>query len=278
MSTALYGVLLLLNTMTGTGVENIFPYLFTAPILYTALTSPLPVSACAFAAMLGLTFMFSGMTTWLIAGSMLLGGLIFGWGFKTKKPFWATVLATFIIQALTSWLTMTVFAALFGFDGEDERELMKWIGNWISWDGLLILSACAYGLLETIGMACLAILMILKIPGLKEQVSFGKMFSLSGYWAWVFVVSLILWYLSHSRVLSFPVVLQDASTFLVLGLGVLMIIAGAREMIRQLAIRKGKPFMASLVMLMCFLPGVQLIPAGIGVYTLIKKSLQFKGK
>ncbi len=277
MSAALYGVILLLNTMLGTGVENIFPYLFAAPILYIALTSTTAISLCAFVAMLALTFMLAGMTTWLIAGSMLLGGLILGLGFKRKTPFWA-VAATFVVQSAAAWLTMTVFAALFGYDASEERELMKLLGNLISWDGLVLLVACFSGLLETIALSCLAVLMTLKIPGMYKKLYTGLKFSLDPPLSWAFLVSLILWYLSHTRVLSFPVVLQDICLFLVLGIGVVLIAAGARVCFQKLIERDGKPILASVIMIGCFIPGIQLIPLGIGFYTLFKKSLQSKGK
>ena len=80
MLCAVYGVMIFANTLTGLWVESLFPYLFAFPILICAIKQTPQVSLCALVAMFILTLMLGSLTTWLIAGSMLAAGWVFGWG------------------------------------------------------------------------------------------------------------------------------------------------------------------------------------------------------
>ncbi len=272
MLCGVYGVLLLMNTLTGFWVESIFPYLFALPILVLALKEDARLSLCALAAMLAMTFMLSGMTTWILAGSMLAAGWIFGYGIRRKISILTTSILCFILLFIISLLQLTLLAALFGFDGAQEKEMYQFLEPYISWNGLLVLLAVIEAFLETFAMAALTILLAFKL--LKEpQIARLKLkVAISPWFAWIFCVIFPIWLLSISGMVSFHAEVKDCLFFAVLVCLIALIWQGARVLLQK--IKPSRPFwQVMLVVLGAFLPGMNLAEAAVGLVSLLGQSV-----
>lgn len=108
MLCAVYGVMIFANTLTGLWVESLFPYLFAFPILICAIKQTPQVSLCALVAMFILTLMLGSLTTWLIAGSMLAAGWVFGWGIHQRISLVWTAVFCFGVMTLLNYLEVSV--------------------------------------------------------------------------------------------------------------------------------------------------------------------------
>lgn len=192
MLTAVFGVFLFLNTLGGLWVESLFPYFFGLPILLCCLIcdrdSKVPL--CAFLAMFLLMFMLSGITTWLVAGSMLVCGYVFGRGAIRQKNLFVLCLATMLILFVTDLLSMTVFAAVFGFDVKEELSVMGPFLWMVSPMMILILLAFIESLLETLVAALGCVVLCQRVLHRPVPFKLPENWDVS---PWCFWLLLVLW-------------------------------------------------------------------------------------
>lgn len=277
MLCAVYGLLLFANTFSGLWIESLFPYIFALPILLSAMKEGPQVSLCALGAMLLLTWMLSGMSTWLIAGSMLLAGWMFGWGIHSGISIVWTSLVCLLILFGVNLLEMTVLAALFGFDPAEEQSVYRLISSWISWNGFLCALAALQAFLETFAMACLTVLIALKGSTRREILSFKLKVGISPLFFWGFCVIFPVWALAVGGMVSFPVELRDLLLIAWMICLIAMIFKGCRVLIGRLTPHAGR-WQVMLVVLSAFVPGIQLIPAAVGGAALAGESIRRKRK
>lgn len=272
MLCGLYGVLLGLNTITGLWIESIFPYLFALPILVLALKEDGKVSLCALVAMMVLTLLLSGMTTWILAGSMLIAGWCFGYGIHRKASILSTSAICFVLLFVVSYLQLTLLARLFGFDGSEEREMYRFAEAFISWPALLVLLAVVESFLETFAMAALTILLAIKL--LKErQIAHLKLkVEISSAFAWIFCVIFPIWVLSLGHMVSFGAEVKDGLLFANLVCLIALIWQGSRVLLA--GINPSRPFwQVMLIVLGAFIPGINLVWAAVGLVSLLKRDI-----
>lgn len=129
MSTAIFGMLLLLNRQTGNLFQDLFVFLYPVPMVaYTAMygwKSGLPVLA----AMSLLSFLFGGFTTIFYAVTQALIGLIFGGCLYHKVDMAKTLFVVMALSAVVNVLNTVVLGFLFGIDINQEIAEMQEMMN-----------------------------------------------------------------------------------------------------------------------------------------------------
>lgn len=268
----LYGVLLFMNTMGGFWIESLFPYAFALPILIAALREESAISLCALAAMFVLTWMLSGIRTLLIAGVMLLAGWIFGWGLRRHISLMWTSLCSLVLLFVLNWLELSALAWLFGFEGVEERQMYALIAPWISWNGFLGLLAFVQAFLETFALACMSLLMALKVLRRAEIVQLKVKVGISPMFLWGFCVIFPIWIMEVLNMVSFPVEIRDLLLFGWLICLMALIFRGCQVMLARL-----HPHAARWQVMACvlcgFVPVLSLIPAATGAAALLRESI-----
>lgn len=147
---ALYGLLILLNQQLSLTIETYMPWLFVLPVFVYAAREPLKASACVLASMVLVTFLFSGLTTWVLAGVYLLAGYLYGAGTRLGLSRSAVMVIVFIMLCLSGYLTMVVFSALFGYDLNQELESLEAMLPWLNPKILISLMILVSAVLETL--------------------------------------------------------------------------------------------------------------------------------
>ncbi|MGM9960773.1 MAG: hypothetical protein ACI32F_05640 [Allobaculum sp.] len=268
---AVYGMFVELDVLSGLLAESVFPYLFALPILVCAMKEEKKISLCALFAMGFLTFVLSGMTTWLIALSMLMAGWSLGYGLYLRHSIIHAALVTFVLLFISSMLQITVLAELFGFDPASQQELYHWLAPLISWQGLLVLTAAFEALLETITIVLMALVIALKVVGASAIKPFAPMGHVHPACAWIFTGAMMVWFfmiLFAGQVESW---IKDALLFVVLSSLIGLIWNGCMILQRK-AVQKGSRIYAVLTVWLAFIPGLNLIEAVIGYTDLIRRS------
>lgn len=128
MCTALYGLLLLLDTQTGLLMESMMNWIFILPILfYTAKEGVYPGFITA-VAMGILTFMFGGFTTWFYSWTALIIGFVYGVGIFKQFKHTLNFGICFVLTVITYILMVFVWSQIFGMDLESD---FAWLERWI---------------------------------------------------------------------------------------------------------------------------------------------------
>ncbi len=273
MLCAVYGVFLLVNTFTGLMIENVFPFILSLPILLVGLEQPRKISFCALIAMIVLSFMLGSFTTWVIGISYLMAGWIFGQGVQYKIPMLTSAFWCEIILGLSNYLQLTLWAAVFGFDAQENMDFLAQYLPFISWQTFLIVLACLYSLWETIAVGSLAILVVLRKEKNKADFAFlfHFRFTLSKNFGILFLFVLALW-LVNIQGSFLPSWLSDL-LFLFLCLGTIALtIKGCEGLLQRPAIRKNR-WLVTLIVCCAILPPICLIEALYGLVFLFKPSL-----
>ncbi len=271
MLCAVYGVMIFMNTMTGLWVESIFPYLFCFPILICAIQNETKVSFCALVAMFILTLMLSSLTTWLIAGSMLLAGWIFGSCIQKRISILSAAAICFVVMTALNYLEIGLMAAVFGYDLSIEQKFFGYVSQFLSWNTLLLILAGLMGLLETFALACMTIAVALKVDRKLSVHDLGLKVGIHPLFAWLFTLLLPIWFLSLAGMLELPTGIQDLFVILLVVCLVALIGQGMIVLIRK-AIQSGPSIKITLIILSAFIPGLNLVVAAIGWWSLIRHS------
>lgn len=272
MLCAVYGVFLLLNALSGLFLESVFPFIFAIPILIVAIEEPRSISLCALAAMVVLSFMLGSFTTWVIGIGYLIAGWIFGQGIHYKIPMLASSLCCVVVLGISNYLQITLWAALFGFDAQENMRFLTQYLPFISWQTFLILCACLYSLWETISIGCLAILVDLRLE--RQKADYGFLFnfrlSLSKGFGWVFLLTFLVWSLNTQ--MSFLPSWGSDLLFLGLCIGTIaLIFKGCEGFLAWPSIRKNR-WLVTLVVCSAILPPLCFIEAIYGLVALFQKT------
>lgn len=272
MLCAVYGVMIFANTLTGLWVESLFPYLFAFPILICAIKQTPQVSLCALVAMFILTLMLGSLTTWLIAGSMLAAGWVFGWGIHQHISLVWTAVFCFGVMTLLNYLEVSVLAAIFGYDMSMEKELFQWISSFLSWNGLLLILSGLMGFLESFALACMSIVVGFKVDKTLTVANLGLRVGIHPWFAWMFTLLLPIWFLTLTGVISCPSGVKDLLVILIVVCFCALIVKGASALVRR-GLKKRRPSnYTTLTILGAFIPGVNLIYAAVGWWSLFRHS------
>lgn len=275
MLCAVYGVMIFMNTLTGLWVESIFPYLFCFPILICALQNDVKVSFCAMAAMFILTLMLSSLTTWLIAGSMLLAGWIFGSCIHKRISILTASMICFVLMSGLNYLEMSLMAVVFGYDLSVERQFFGYVSQVVSWSTLLLIMAGLMGLLETFALTCMTIVVALKADRKLSVLDLGLKVGIHPLFAWLFTLLFPIWFMSLAGMLELPAGVKDLFVVLLVVCLVAMIGQGTIVLIQK-AVQRGPSARITLITLGAFIPGINLIVAAVGWWSLIRHSSDFK--
>lgn len=282
MLCAVYGVFIVLNTVSGLWIESVFPYLFAVPILFAALDgadSP-KVTLCAYLAMLILTLLLSSFTTWLIAGGMLKSGYLTGRGLARRQNVLLVFLVVFVLQFVVSFLSMSVLASLFGFDLAAETEMFPGVFSVITPLTFVIALALFESLLESLACILLGVVMMLKILPGSFHLSLPVNLHAPRWSAWIFLPLYLVWlYLvrSGSENLS---ALRDVVLCLWLADLELLVWEGYLDSFLKMNRKKArseqekkKEHIWIFILTFCaLLPGLNLIVAAIGFIALVRPS------
>lgn len=272
MLCAVYGVILFLNTAGGLWIETVFPYLFALPVMIDALStdpkSRMPLWALV--AMGLLTLMLSGITTWFFAGSMLISGYVFGRGLRKDRSLLTLLLISVVVLFVVNLLSMTLLAALFGFDQAAELEAFAPFFQMISPVTILTVLAAAESLLESLACGLLAVVVMARIAPRAFHLNLTHSADIPRWCGWIFPVLLILWKIAFSA--GVPVWIRDGLLLLLLADLILLVWQGY-QLLCSLIFKQRKTWSVKkqklavfAVTLMVFLPGINLIPAAAGLF------------
>lgn len=271
---ALYGLILLLNSMSALSVETYLPWLMCLPIMVCASLYPPIVSLAALAAMALMTLMFGTMTTWLNAGSFLAAGFIFGWCVYRRKNPMISCLAAFAILFVCNYLQVTVFAALFGYDPAEAQAIANMLPGHFSWQSIVAVMAVFLSFMQTIVIYCLSILLLGRLHIQVEKLRLPAWQEISRGWVWAFCISLAgLLLLAAGWI---PVWLSEIMMAVFLVSLVVMVYAGTQVLLEKMQKKAGSAglpfFPVFLLLCTAFIPGLDLVHAAFGCSALLTKS------
>lgn len=122
MMTALFGLMLLINRLTGAVFENLLIYAYPLPLLIYSTQYGLRSSWMVLAAMVLMAFVLSTPAGFLIGTGQAFLGMIYGCMVHAHVPKKWIVLVTMAVSAFFAYLQMIVFAGFFGYDNEADIE------------------------------------------------------------------------------------------------------------------------------------------------------------
>lgn len=116
MMCAIYGLLLFLNQQTALTIETSANWLFAFPVLiYTSMYGNYGGGIVSIAMIL-MTFLFGGFTTWFYSWSAILIGYLYGSGVYHKRSHMSNFLLTAILSIFASALIIYLWAGIFGYN------------------------------------------------------------------------------------------------------------------------------------------------------------------
>lgn len=155
---AIYGVLLFINSQTGLFIEGYFPWLFSLPVFGAAALYGWKKGGYTLIGMMALTFILSGLSTWIFSFSYLMAGWLLG---SCVREGWNQTLVlslVFGLLFLLNYLSFTLLAVVMGYDSSEDAALAEFLKPYISWQGFLVLSSAVYSFLQTVLLALLSLL------------------------------------------------------------------------------------------------------------------------
>lgn len=286
MACAVYGVLLVFNSMTGLLVEGYFPFLLAVPLMVYVLSEKRPYWGTACFSMVILTFLLSGMTTWLNALTFLFGGCAAASAMGAESRRLAlqqnreqsgsekpeagsgrtifSFLFCWLIQFLCSFLSLTVLAGLFGYSMEEDQALFALFSSILSPYALLAIVSAITGLLQSV------LLFLCSCIILKMERKPMPLFSFRSIFEWKYtgvlfiLLSFAAVYLLNAPVLEWNVICRDAA---VVSWLICLIVLDIRGLLLILSIPKVRknPLLRLAAVLSAMIPPFLLIDAGAGL-------------
>lgn len=116
MVCAIYGVLLFLNQQTALTIETSMNWVFAFPILIFTSMYGASIGSVVAIAMVLMTFLFGGFTTWFYSWTAILIGFIYGIGVKSKWKHTTNFAITAILSIGSAALIIYLWAGIFGYD------------------------------------------------------------------------------------------------------------------------------------------------------------------
>lgn len=266
---ALYGLLLLLNQQTGAWIETTFSWVGVFPIfIYTMQTNP-KAGFFGLVAMILMTPFFGGFTTWFTFWTFLIIGYLYAIGMKKQ----ISHMKNFIGLLIASWsqnaLMILFWSSLFGFDLHQDFAMIQTFLPWIDFFVFTIMVIGFLALLQSLCIHLLAILLMtrLRIPMRPltpiYQTHASRSFSIAS------ILMCIIFFFSQNvlecsqGIIDFIQIIYFIDIVILIYYGVLY---GLR-----FCIQKQRRKWTFFVILAAFIPGVQLIYAGLGIYDGLKQ-------
>lgn len=164
---ALFGVLLFFNSAAGLLIEDLFPWTFGLPVFVPAILFSPAISSVCMLSMLLMTFVLSGFTTWIQAGTMVLALWCSAVMQRNRKTapwaFWVQTLLLF----LSYLLSFTVWKSLLGYsDLETELAFLERFG--LSLNLILCLVALFQAVLTSALLLTITLMLEMRLPLLKH--------------------------------------------------------------------------------------------------------------
>ena len=175
-------------------------------------------------------------------------------------------------MTLLNYLEVSVLAAIFGYDMSMEKELFQWISSFLSWNGLLLILSGLMGFLESFALACMSIVVGFKVDKTLTVANLGLRVGIHPWFAWMFTLLLPIWFLTLTGVISCPSGVKDLLVILIVVCFCALIVKGASALVRR-GLKKRRPSnYTTLTILGAFIPGVNLIYAAVGWWSLFRHS------
>ena len=192
MMCAIYGALLLINQQTALTIETSASWIFVFPMLIYAATSTTYMSGLVAIAMALMSFLFGSFTTWFYSWCSIIMGFIYGIGISKKWKNMTNFILCFILSLISTALTITVWATLFGMDlTEDFAMVHKFIPG-VSFEVFVSLFIILMGLLQAL---CIHLVSIMICMRMKIEIRPLKpIYSIQNP-TWIGAVSLLIWFI-----------------------------------------------------------------------------------
>lgn len=293
---ALYGVLLQVNLLGSLFIENYFPFLLALPLMAAGLTSSKKVLQAVLASMIILTFILSGLTTWLLAISMLLSAFALCLPFcrkpqhdsasehhplktdafnnlkKLQEQTDRSYLICLLVQVVCTFASMTLLASLFGYSMEEDSALFALFAPFLNPYGVLFIAAVIVGISQSVLLELMLQIMLNAFS--KRKVPF--IFPLSTpkpAIAWTFLISLTgaIFFIA-APVLKWTMICKDVLVILACVSGIWLDILGTRRLLQSEAALKSSAYFLRFGIVLCaFIPFLMVIPIVYGLKACLKK-------
>lgn len=208
MMCAIYGLLLFLNQQTALTIETSANWLFAFPILiYTSMYGNYGGGIVSLAMIL-MTFLFGGFTTWFYSWSAILIGYLYGSGVYHKRSHMSNFLLTAILSIIATALIIYLWAGIFGYDVNTDFKDIVALFPTIHLRVLVFLFVIVLGTMEALAihMVGLMICMRLKIDMVPIK-PITKM--LAPRWFGILSILMCVLYLFSQNVLHLSVDITD---------------------------------------------------------------------
>lgn len=293
---ALYGVLLQVNLLGSLFIENYFPFLLALPLMAAGLTSSKKVLQAVLVSMIILTFILSGLTTWLLALSMLLSAFALCLPFcrqaghdhafshpnlqteavLNRKEIQEKIDRSFVIcllvQVICTFASMTLLASLFGYSMEEDSALFALFASFLNPYGVLFIAAVIVGVSQSVLLELMLQIMLNAFG--KRKIPFIFPLSDPKPWiAWTFLISLTgaIFFLA-APVLKWTMICKDVLVILACVSGIWLDILGTRRLLQSEAAQKSSAYFLRLGIVLCaFIPFLMAVPIVAGLMACLKK-------
>lgn len=124
MMIAIIGVVLLLNRQF-TNFFEVLLYFISIPIIVYSVRYSFQMAIIVSVSTFLVGFIFSSLTTWVYIGFALGGGLLYAYGLEKKWKNGYLLTGQIGLNFLSTFITVIVFASLFGYSIEEEVAMMQ---------------------------------------------------------------------------------------------------------------------------------------------------------
>lgn len=266
MLLAIFGVFIVLDTYTGAMFNVLFYYLMPLPFIVYGLKHGLKMMACQGVGAVLISFFFGLPETIFFTISAFFISVILVEGISKKWNSGFIFLSVLVVTAITQLLSVTVLATLFGYDIVSEvNEVKAFLGiNGDLFAYALPLFVMLMGGLEAFIFTslCDIVLFRLKIQRIPK-------------------FSIVQMHLPRKvgyacLILIFAQFIVQNDFFIFLGISSLIVLeCQGLSFLMLYNLRKGySPFLHILYFIMCFVPGVNLLIASIGLFDIFSEKRQ----
>lgn len=275
MMCAVYGLLLMANTMTGLGVEGYFPFLFGLPLMVYMLNPKYSAAAgwVVFLSMVVLTFLLSSITTWLNALAILSGTYLITLSTRKGKNVLGGFLLGWTAVAVVNWLSMTVLASIFGYDLNEDIELFKSLSWLASPSTLILLVSVVIGFMEAMTIYLFEKVLCMKMHRPSPKLRISASMQKAGAIGWLAcLLGLVL--IDSLPVLKCPVICREILITLAVLLTIWMDVCGLKASLAWLQSRSRNLSKARLgaflLTVAAFVPPFNLVLVIAGLFVSLK--------
>lgn len=276
MMVAIVGLLLFLNRQLGNMLEVVMYWVMTFPVLVYTARYGVKDALLPSVSMLLLSFMIASPTTIFYLFSCIVVGLVYGGGVRRGWKNGVLLSASCLFTFLSYLITTVLFAAVFGYDPNEDIEMVKMlldfmnVGNEVSLMKLVTLVVVLMAVLMSVLQAmCIHMLGNILLTRLRIEVHRMKNVLEIQAPRWLGYAILIIWVLFSCR--SVLKLNQEAfSVFfgIYLSAKVIAIAYGVMCIMGILAMIRRRPLIF-LVLIALFFPITQDIIAVFGIMDMI---------